>query len=205
VPQQLTKHPVPLLSNCDCCSSAGGHIASLDVLPAKGPEATAARYLAVSSYLASPPADAFGVVQSGAGMIQIWEAATHLAEGGKEATVLKFLYGIVHDGLIADPVTWCPTPDASDAREGDTGHPHRRLGLLACALVDGTVPIYALPQDMVAMTQSYDLPTGAHSTHWHHAARLSQRSACAATCRLALAAAASCACQTRSGHCRGGR
>ncbi len=156
----------------DLVLHAGGPVWALDWCPAalpvpggsdgdgarNGANGTAPaqlRYLAVGCHPADAALHRLGAPVEGPGVLQVWEVAGEGA--GAAPPPPRLALALAHAGGVAWHARWCPAADLADApaaapaARGGRGAaaeppPPPRLGLLAAALGDGAVRVYAVPQ-----------------------------------------------------------
>lgn len=115
------------------------------------------RYLAVGCHPTYSPTNRIGVPVTGPGVIQIWEIPDpDYSPSPRENTPSpRMALAIAHDGGLTWQCKWCPVPGLTDPTNINTTNSRNssgdelevpRLGLLAAALGDGSVRVWAVPQ-----------------------------------------------------------
>ena len=119
---------------------------SVRAIPSSDRRAT---YLAIGAHSRDHEANVINVPISGPGLIQIWTATCDpprleesAGSGGGPAPHIGFSFGIVHQAAVVWHLAWCPDPQL--LREA-TKAKWSRAGLLAAAMGDGRVCVYAVP------------------------------------------------------------
>lgn len=140
----------------DVLLHAGGPVWALSWCPGQSagaaPESSSppsspedAHFLAVGCHPAAHPLHNITAPVTGPNMIQIWQV--HGVEGLRSQTQVPLpamALGLAHEGGLTLHCCWCPCPELADGPGQGRALP--RLGLLAAALGDGTMQVWAVPQ-----------------------------------------------------------
>eukprot|EP00887_Chlorella_sp_A99_P006678 scaffold3.g6678.t1 len=150
----------------DLVLNAGGPVWALDwcpaavELPAAGPSSSGdddaggstsggtVEYLAVGCHPQHAQINQIGKLIRGRCSIQLWEV-WHPHQPAALVCRPRLALALVHDGGLAWHCRWCPRAGLADSLGADGGAVLPRLGLLAVALGDGTLRVWAVPQPRV--------------------------------------------------------
>jgi WD40 repeat protein len=121
--------------------NVGGPIWALDWCPTSPTMPQAIQFLAVSCHRTCNERHAMDKNTTGPNAIQIWSVPTlRNADVTEGRPVLEML--LLHDGDTVWDMQWCPT---GGWIEESAANPSGRIGLLACAMNNGAIAVYSIP------------------------------------------------------------
>lgn len=165
-PPSADSNAAPSKDLHDVILNAGGPVWAMDWCPAlipatsQGPGGESSSdsasqhsvcHLALGCHPHGSPPHRIGEPVAGPNCIQLWEVASLAAEAGKRGNATsithpRLVLGIAHDAGVTWHCRWCPTRAATDMEAPALGAvPPSRLGLLAAALGDGSLRVWAVP------------------------------------------------------------